>query len=95
LASFWETLPALLAQTWPARMAGDIGSAMMAPGHAYQSQEPISTEQMIKPSADLAGVVTFSGAGGAIPGQAGPVLGMGMTKPRKADEMLTGELLHP
>ncbi|HEX5509844.1 MAG TPA: hypothetical protein VFX37_15190 [Pseudolabrys sp.] len=36
----------------------------MAPGEAYQSTQPITTEQMIKPAADLAGLVTL-GAGAA------------------------------
>jgi hypothetical protein len=73
MASFWDFLPVdKLAQTWPARMGQSIGSALMAPGHAYQSTTPITTEQMVAPAADLAGLVMGgSYAAPAIKGGAG------------------------
>ena len=59
MASFWDTLPAKLADTWPARLGNDIYSAMKAPGNAYAStpDNPVTTEQMIKPAADLGGMI--------------------------------------
>jgi len=73
MPSFWDYLPVdKLAQTWPARMAESIGSALMAPGRAYQSTEPITTEQMVAPAADLAGLVTLGAYGmPAVQGGAG------------------------
>lgn len=50
------------------RIVGALGkqllNAAMAPGEAYQSTQPITTDQMIAPAADLAGFVTL-GAGAA------------------------------
>lgn len=48
-----------IGQTWPARMAMDVWSGLKAPGNALRStpDNPVTTEQMIKPAADLAGVV--------------------------------------
>ena len=47
-----------LDQTWPGRLAQEAMGAVLAPGRALQSTEPITTEEMIKPAADLAGLVT-------------------------------------
>ena len=44
-----------LDQTWPGRLAQEAMGAVLAPGRALQSTEPITTEEMIKPAADLAG----------------------------------------
>jgi len=54
-----------LDQTWPGQLAQDAIGAVLAPGRALQSTEPITTEQMIKPAADLAGLVTLGA--GAVP----------------------------
>jgi hypothetical protein len=50
-----------LKETTIGRIVQDAASAVMAPGRAYQStpDNPITTEQMIKPSADLAGLATM------------------------------------
>ncbi len=55
-SSVWTRL---LTETWPARMANSALTALMAPGNAYKStpDNPVTTEQMIKPSADLAGLI--------------------------------------
>lgn len=65
-----QTLAAKLLETWPARLAQDAWSAAKAPGNALAStpENPVTIEQMIKPAADLAGLLT-AGAGG-IPGGA-------------------------
>src|SRR5512139_3976851 len=60
--SIWD----MLASTWPAQMGQTIAEALMAPGNAYRStpDNPVTTEQMVKPAADLAGLV-MAGATGA------------------------------
>lgn len=54
-----RSLLSMLGQTWPAKLAEDMWSAFKAPGNAYRStpDNPVTTEQMIKPVADLAGLV--------------------------------------
>src|SRR5512139_873784 len=56
MATIWD----MLASTWPAQMGQTIAEALMAPGNAYKStpDNPVTTEQMVKPAADLAGLVT-------------------------------------
>jgi hypothetical protein len=56
-------------QTWPGKLAQEAIGAVLAPGRALQSTEPITTEQMIKPAVDLAGLVT--GGSYAAPAQKG------------------------
>ena len=46
-----------LPDTWPARLARDAMGAVLAPGRALQSDTPITSEQMIEPMANLAGLV--------------------------------------
>lgn len=57
-----------LMTTWPARMGGGILQGLMAPGNAYQStpENPVTTEQMVGPAAELAGLMvgTPGGVGG-------------------------------
>jgi hypothetical protein len=57
-----------LMQTWPVRLAEDFLGGVTAPGRAYQStwDNPITTDQLIKPAVDLAGaaVGTPGGMGG-------------------------------
>ena len=50
-----QTYDRRLDETWPGRLAQDAIGAVLAPGRALQSTEPITTEQMIKPAVDLAG----------------------------------------
>ena len=50
------------------QIAGALGKAFMAPGQALQSTTPITSDQMIKPAADI-GMMTTLGAG-AIPAEA-------------------------
>lgn len=45
-------------------IAGALGRAFMAPGQALQSTTPITSDQMVKPAADLA-MMTTLGAGAA------------------------------
>ena len=56
-------------KTWPGQLAQDAIGAVLAPGRALQSTEPITTEQMIKPAMDMAGLVT--GGSYAAPAQRG------------------------
>jgi hypothetical protein len=64
-----QTYDRRLDQTWPGRLVQEAMGAVLAPGRALQSTEPITTEQMIKPAADLAGLVT--GGSYAAPAQKG------------------------
>jgi len=45
-----------------------VGNALAFPGKVYQSQQPVSTEEMIGPAADIAGLTTLGA--GAIPAEA-------------------------
>lgn len=45
-----------------------VADAVMAPGRALNSTEPVTTEQLIKPAADMAGFVTLGA--GAVPAEA-------------------------
>jgi hypothetical protein len=64
-----------------ANLGRSAGQAFMAPGQAYQSQTPITTEQMIKPAADIA-MMTTLGAG-AVPAEAN-TLRTGMARYQQA-----------
>ena len=64
-----QTYDRRLDQTWPGRLAQDAIGAVLAPGRVLQSTEPVTTEEMIKPAADLAGLVT--GGSYAAPAQRG------------------------
>jgi len=64
-----QTYDRRLDQTWPGQLAQDAIGAVLAPGRALQSTEPITTEQMIKPAFDLAGLIT--GGSYAAPAQRG------------------------
>lgn len=48
-----------LMETWPVKMGQGILEAFKAPGQAYQStwQNPITTEEMIKPATEMAGLI--------------------------------------
>lgn len=52
-------LERLLTETWPAKAANSALSALMAPGNAYRStaENPVTTEQMVEPAANLAGLI--------------------------------------
>lgn len=54
-----------LMTTWPARAGQGILQGLMAPGNAYRStpDNPVTTEQMIGPAAELAGVMTGTPGG--------------------------------
>lgn len=75
--AYLQTLVDALRSTWPARAAEGAGRALMAPGSALQStpENPVTTEQMIAPAADLAGLLVGvpSGAGGLGSGVRAPV----------------------
>lgn len=67
----------MLMGTWPARMGQSLVQGFMAPGNAYQSvpENPVTTEQMIGPAANLAGLAMT----GAMPfgtGVGGTALGI-------------------
>lgn len=57
-----DGLWAKLQQTWPSRAAQGMWEGLMAPGNAYNSTEPMTSDQMIGPAMNLAGLVTL-GAG--------------------------------
>lgn len=61
----------LMTETWPAKAAQSALAALMAPGRAYQSTEPVTTEQMVAPAADLAGLLFSGGPAGAQAGAVG------------------------
>jgi len=54
-----QTLVDMLMQTWPARLAQSAVNGVMAPGRAWASDVPITTDQMIQPAMDMAGLATF------------------------------------
>lgn len=70
MASLQDFANALM-QTWPARMGKDMVQGAMAPGDAYQStpENPVTTEQMIGPAANLAGMV-MGGSYAGVPAKA-------------------------
>lgn len=82
----YEAIAQKLMQTWPARMAQDAWSAVKAPGNAYAStpDNPVTTEQMIKPAADLSSMLTLGA--GSIPASANE-LRMGI-RPLPSDNYL-------
>jgi hypothetical protein len=64
-----------------ANLGRTVGGALMAPGQAYQSQTPMTSEQMVKPAADLAMMTTLGS--GAVPAEAN-TLRAGMARYRQA-----------
>lgn len=73
VANFGTQSPQELAQLPPNvldRLVKTFANAAMAPGNAYRSapDNPITTEQMVKPAADLASMVTLGA--GAVPAAA-------------------------
>jgi GNAT superfamily N-acetyltransferase len=82
-----------LGQTWPARLAKDIYSAVTLPGDAYQGNVSMwgddghTNPEVIKRSADLGGVVMGGGIGGT-GAESGMVLGSAATRAAKnVDEL--------
>lgn len=72
-----ETIARLLSQTWPGRAVQSAITGLKAPGNAYAStpENPVTTEQMIAPAADLAGLMT------GFPGSPAGSLGSGVVRP--------------
>ena len=72
-----ETIARLLSQTWPGRAVQSAITGLKAPGNAYAStpENPVTTEQMIAPAADLAGLMVGSpgGVGGLGSGLRGKI----------------------
>jgi hypothetical protein len=64
LSKAWENPPPGLSLIGMAKGAYE---GLKAPGEALQSENPISTEEMLKPSRDLAGTVMFGGTLGGMP----------------------------
>jgi len=62
----------------------------MAPGRAYQSTEPVTTEQMVAPAADLAGALGSGGSLGAVPGAVG-IFGGRLAKTANLQALKTAE----
>ena len=56
---------AKLQQTWPARAAKGLWEGLMAPGNAYNSTTPMTSDMMIAPAMNMAGLVTLGA--GAVP----------------------------
>jgi hypothetical protein len=65
-----------------AGIAEGLANAAMAPGNAVQStwDNPVTTEQMIQPATDLAGMAMTGGFAG-VPGEAGMTLAAGLRDP--------------
>jgi hypothetical protein len=65
-------------------VGGAVGAAMI-PGRVSQSQTPLTTEDLIQPAAEMAGLVATGGLGAAAPAAGEKVLGSGgIRKPRAA-----------
>ena len=71
-----QSLIDALMGTWPARLGMGMLQGAMAPGRAYQStpDNPVTTEQMIDPAANLAGLAMT----GAMPFGVRNAVGMGI-----------------
>lgn len=89
-----QKIAELLMQTWPARMAQSAARGFMAPGNALASTEPMTSEQMVGPAADIAGLLTLGA--GAVPAQANTLrAGMSRLKLSPAEERHFDEMLKP
>lgn len=64
MEGYWDKLQ----QTWPARAAQGMWQGLMAPGNALASTTPMTSDQMIAPAANMAGMVTLGA--GAMPAAA-------------------------
>lgn len=62
------TLPPNVLDKIFAHLMGKVGSAVMAPGRALNSAAPMTSDQMIAPAADLAGLLTLGA--GSVPAEA-------------------------
>ena len=66
-----QTMIDMLMQTWPGRLAQGAVNGFMAPGNALASQTPITSEQMIAPAMDMAGMMIGGGMPAAEKGALG------------------------
>jgi hypothetical protein len=95
-AAFGTGSPAEDAQRQPnmldnfvSHIAGALGRGFMAPGNALASTTPITSDQMIAPAMDMAGMIMGGGVGGAPSAVGETLLGSGPVRALPRDNYLS------